>query len=456
MDKKKKNRDRRMVSLLIGLTLVGGVAGYIFMDTFYGEGKLRGYFSQISQVDTSVSEENAIVSQGKMDIDESSYSSFAIFGKNFLLSTKDGVKYFAEMGDHTWNDTFNMNTPQLVSEGDYAAVGDMSGKTIRVYNVEGLLYSVQAEGELMQFALNANGYLSVISKKSDAYHIQIYNATGTLLKGRVEESAGAFPLCSDVSDDNKSFAVSYMDTSDIEPLGKVLFFYINLEDSENYTDSMFAGVEKTEEVIPVIGFMEGGYLAAISDKFVYGISSQGHEAWSYTLQNKLQQVSLTNKEDIILTLGDRLLDQEGYPVGTVLWINHSGKESAQYEAGKEIDYLKSSKYGVVIGTGKDYFGLKPNGKLDWSYRATSEIRDILPMESLEQVMVVSEKEATITEMSGVQTEISNSTEEVQTEPEVVGGTGGLDQTQVVSETESEVENENTEQNQAETTVIEEP
>lgn len=421
--KEDKTKNKGLVTLVIVLTVVGAAAGFVYIDTFYGTARLQGYFADVLQKDTEKEQtENIIDSQEKMAIDESSRTTFATFGESFLLCTKDGVKYFNEMGDRKWNDTFNMTVPQMVSEGKYVAVGDMSGKTVRVYGEDGLLYTVQTEGDLIQFALNSNGYLSVISKGENAYSIQIYNVSGTLLKGRVEETDGVFPLASDVSDDNKTFAVSYLDASDIEPIGRVLFFYINANDSEDYTDSMFAAVEKNDEVIPVIGFMQEGLLAAISDQAVYGISSTGLETWKYPLENRMQRVSLLNKSYVVVALGDAIANMDGREVGTVCWIDHNGRESASYQADEEVDYLQASAQGVVIGVDKVYSGLKNSGKLAWNYRATADVRDILPMVSLGRVMLVTKKEAVITEMKGSQTGSPVASEETKSEHEVVGGT----------------------------------
>ena len=138
---------------------------------------------------------------------------------------------------------------------------------------------------------------------------------GTLLKERVEESNGVYPLCSDVSDDSKVFAVSYLDTTDISPIGRVVLFYIDAEESENHTDSMFAAVEKTDEIIPVIGYMKKGVLAAVSDVNVYGIGSDGAELWAYPLENTIDQASLGHKEYMVLAFGDSVADKDGREKG---------------------------------------------------------------------------------------------------------------------------------------------
>jgi len=290
----------------------------------------------------------------------------------------------------------------MVQEGDYVAVGDMGGKTIRVYDRNGMLYDLQAEGSPVQFALNESGYLSLITKNGDTYRIRIYNTKGTLLKERVEESRGVYPLCSDVSDDSNVFAVSYLDATDISPIGRVVLFYIDAEKSENHTDSMFAAVEKNDEIIPVIGYMEKGVLAVVSDVNIYGIGSDGAELWDYPLENTIDQAALSNKEYIVLALGDSVADKDGREKGTVCWLDNSGKEKASFETGDSVTYLQSAKKGVVIGNGRRYTGVSHSGNENWNYAAAGDLTDLIPMEKLNVVMIVGKEVVSVFDMSKVQ------------------------------------------------------
>lgn len=347
----------------------------------------------------TLSEEETNASVDSMAVDISSKAAMAVFDKEFMLCTKDGVKYFAAMGDQKWNDTFNMTSPAMVQEGEYVAVGDMGGKTVRVYNKNGMLYDLQAEGSPVQFALNEEGYLSLITKTDKSYRIRIYNAKGTLLKERVEESNGVYPLCADISDDSKVFAVSYLDTTDIAPVGRVVLFYIDAEQSEDHTDSMFAAVEKTDEIIPVISYMDRGVLAAISDLSVYGIGSDGTELWAYPLENTIDQAALGNKEHIILALGDSVANKDGKEKGTVHWLDVNGKEKASFETGESVTYLHAGKKGVVVGNDHRYTGVSHNGNEGWQYVATGDLTDLIPMEKLNIAMAVGKDQVIIYNMS---------------------------------------------------------
>ena len=392
------NISNRTLKIIVGvLVLVCLLAGGIYVDTFHGKGLLKEMLSKDTLATPSEAEDNATVES--MAVDISSKATTAVFGNEFLLCTKDGVKYFTSMGDAKWSDTFNMTSPVMTQEGDYVAVGDMGGKTVRVYDRNGMLYDLQAEGSPVQFGLNESGYLSLITRNEKTYRVRVYNTKGTLLKERVEESNGVYPLCSDISDDSKVFAVSYLDTTDISPISRVVLFYIDAEESENHTDSMFAAVEKTDEIIPVIGYMKKGVLAAVSDANVYGIGSDGAELWAYPLENTIDQASLAHKEYMVLAFGDSVADKDGREKGTVCWLDAGGKEKATYEAGESVTYLQSAEKGVVIGTDRRYTGLSHGGNETWQYTATGDLSELIPMGKLNIVMTVGKEQISVFDMT---------------------------------------------------------
>lgn len=398
--KKRKKADKWLKVLIGSLAAVCLLAGGVYLDTFHG-GVLRSFVTKLSRTEGTDGADSRIL--GRIELDNSSKAAIAVFEKEFLLCTKDGVKYYTAIGAQKWNDTFNMSAPTMVREGDYIAVGDMGGKTIRVYDREGLCYDLQTEGSPVQFALNESGYLSLITRSEDTYRIRIYNESGALLKERVEESSGIYPLSSDVSDDSRSFAVSYVDTTDIVPIGRVLLFYIGAEDSENYTDSIFAAaVERSNELIPIVSYRENGVLAVISDQAVYGIGSDGGELWSYPLENTIDQVALGDKAYIVLALGDSVGDRDGREKGTVCWLNDSGVERASFETGDSVTYLIATEKGVVIGNDRSYTGVTHGGNENWSSVMTGEMSDMIPMERLNRVMAVGQDAATVMDLSKAQ------------------------------------------------------
>ncbi len=415
----KKGKSSRTLYIMAAIMLVCaiGVMG-VYLDTFYGSGKIRAWISSWSQSNTA-QQTSVMNTTPVLPLDHTGGTTVLPLDKYFLVCTKDGVKMYESVNNLIWNDTFTMTTPTAIQEEDYAAVGDMSGRVVRVYNTNGLVYQVQAEGSLMQFALNANGYLSLITKEEKGYRISVYDAKGNILKARVEESSGVYPLCSDVSDDNRYFAVSYVDTSDIKLTGRILFFYINSTDSENYADSMFAAVEKNNELPAKLGFMEGNILCVLTDSSLSGYNTSGEENWNIALTNTVSQISFGNKEEVVLALGESLSGMEGVEKNTFIAVSSKGAQKFSNQMEKEITYLYSGADGIVAGCDRNYKGFTLSGRESWTYTATMDLNSIFPLGNIQTVMIVSQESAMLADMRKIQS-TENQQEDQETEPATEG------------------------------------
>lgn len=416
---KNKKHMKRKTKILLGVALCVCIgSGLLYADTMYGSGKIKEIFVHMDK--SNPKQEKKVPSHvvGEVALDAGSNAGFAVFDKSFLLCTKDGAKYYNSYGDQKWNDTFSMTAPSVVQEGKFAAVGDMNGKMVRVYHEAGLQYQVQLEGTLMQFALNTNGYLSLIEKKEGQYEIQVYNNKGTLLKGRIEESKGIYPIATDISDDNKTFAISYVDTTDVYPIGLISFFYINPEDSEQYTDSLFSSVMRNNEVVGAISFRENGVLAAVSDRGIYGFDGK-NTVWEYPVNNNIDYISFQDKNHIVFVLGEGMGAESKEKAGMVYWLKNDGTKDAFFENEKKISYLSAWEDGVIIGTNKTYLGLRHTGNVAWKYQATQDVSELIPMEKFSTVMVVGQESAMICNMTkdGVQPTPMQEQKESQTPKE---------------------------------------
>ena len=166
-------------------------------------------------------------------------------------------------------------------------------------------------------------YVAVID--NGTYRIKIFNNQGKAVTERIEPEKNIFPISIDISDDNTTFAISYIDTTDIEAVSKVVFFYVNGSDGE-YIDNMFGAVEKQDEYIAYISFMDNDKLVAVTDTSVFAMNITGKEIWSYDLPNKLDRVSLSCKDYVALACGESFNGKDGYSNGTVVFLNMNGNE----------------------------------------------------------------------------------------------------------------------------------
>jgi len=382
--KKKHTHSALVIFTLIALLAASGI--YLCREKIFNvAGKIK------KTAETVVSTENKTA----MSIESGSKTTFIGFGKNYLYCTKDGVKYFDSEQNQKWNCTYTMTSPSVVNNGSYTAVAEAQGRSVKVYSEEGELYSVSADGAVMQLSVNSIGSIGLILKTDSGYKVQVYDEKGSLIMERFDEDEGVYPIAVDVSSDKKVLAVSYLDTTDIEMVSKILFFYTGREDTKN-TESgdFFASVEKVGEIVPAIKYMDNGIFMAVGDTTVFTMDSAGKELWNDKISNKIDKIAF-NGEYLVMVLGEALPGEEGAENGTVRILSTAGKQSNDYCVGKSVTYLKAYKNGIVAGSNRDFTALNYNGKMLWEHTATQDVRDIILMSSAESVLYVTNDSADI-------------------------------------------------------------
>lgn len=412
--------NRTYIKITI-LTVLIALALFVFYDTNFGKGLISGKIGTAPTADVGsetisaednanentddLSEEpetaeqtsaesteisNESIPAGSIKLEADGKSTFVAYGKGFMHFTRDGAKFYNNTSSVKWSDSYTMTSPTVVTGGDYSAVVDILGKTAKVYDASGLAYSIQTEETISNMALNKNGHSVVVLNGKNDYRVQAYNAAGTLKFQRFDEDAGVFPVCADISDDNKVLAVAYIDTSDIEIKSKVLFFYTDKADSKKTeTNDMFAACEISDEIIVNIYNMTGDEYVCVSDKRIFAVNSSGDILWENAAGNKIDRFSFSEKGFMAVAYGDQTVsDLESVEPGTVVILNFGGKRTGTFTAGDRVDILYCSPYYTVISVGNNYYGVKVNGKTVWEHTSGQGVKSIIPLDSSGQALYV--------------------------------------------------------------------
>ena len=343
---------------------------------------------QTSAENTEISNEN--IPSGSIKLEADGKSTFVAYGKGFMHFTRDGAKFYNNTSSVKWSDSYTMTSPTVVTGGDYSAVVDILGKTAKVYNASGLAYSIQTEDAITNMGLNKNGHSVVVLNGKSDYRVQAYNASGALKFQRFDEDEGVFPVCADISDNNKVLAVAYIDTSDIEIKSKILFFYTDKEDSKKTeTNDMFAACEVSDEIIVNIYNMTGDEYVCVSDKRVFAVNSSGDILWENAAGNRIDRFSFSEEGFVAVAYGDQTVsDSESVEPGTVVILNFGGKRTGAFAAGGKVDFLYCSPYYTVVSAGNNYYGVKANGKTIWEYSSGQGAKSIIPLDNSGQALYV--------------------------------------------------------------------
>ena len=399
--KNKKINGKVLVILLLFLVC----ASIVYYDSYYGKKYIsnflasNGILKNEKKADKPSTESIPKENKGlNISFEADSKSSFRYIDKGILHCTKDGLKLLDFNGNALWNSTFTMLAPSMTGEGNFTAVTDVLGRNIKVYGVDGELYSIQVSGSIIRASLNNNGYLAVITTNNPDYRVQIFNNEGTEVIKREEKSAGVYPVDVDISDDNKTFAVGYADTNDINLIGKVLLFYTFKEDGKDFSDSMYAAVQRNDELISNVYFMNENKLICVSDKSIFALDAGGGVIWEKALTNKISKLTFSQKNYIVLANGEELSDKEGKEKGTVEYLDLNGKVKSEYSFKEDITYLVAGKEYYVVGILNKYYCISSAGKLLWSYNSVKDIKDFVFLNDFKNVIIQGKDSAEVMKM----------------------------------------------------------
>lgn len=308
-----------------------------------------------------------------------SRTAFRPYGNETLMYTKDGVSYYNSSWETKWTDAYSMAAPIMEERGEYTAIYETGGRSIRLYNKEGLISGIQTTDTIVRVSVAENGYVSVITNGS-SYMVSVYNSIGSLIFQRVESDSGIYPICCDVSPDGEIIAISYMDTTGVIIETKIGLFYIDADAGSGYTDSMFSAVKKEDEIIFEIFFTSNKNLTAIGDRHIITLSSAGTETSCTDVENEILGVGICGNK-IALVYGDELPNKEGKPLGTVAFVSSMGKISVGNAIDAEPDYFYCSNKGIVLGSAGNYYGINTAGNIKWELYS-GDVNGIYPSSSI--------------------------------------------------------------------------
>ncbi len=424
-----KKKNRRVFFMIA--VLIGAMAALIAME--YGNTMSDG---RVSPSDNQVIKTIEFETAGKAD--------FYTFDSYIYYCTKDGIQLLDSEGETLWNDTYTMTAPYMTYDEDVVGVCEPNGRNVRIYNRKGKLYSIDTEMPVVNFSINSNGYSSIVTSSEREYRLNVYNSNGeNMFYGSFQPSDG-MPVASDISNDNKILAVSFLSINDIDMQSKILFYYINNLDADNVetSGSMFASFLEEDCIAAVLHFFDDNSIAAVTDKNIicFEVSSDANEKyrekWSFDLKNRLDVVSVADKKYIYAAYGERLINvDEPYEKGTVHCFDAAGNRKCEIFTERKITGLYPRDDAVIIAMDRKFQAYSSGGSFRWEYNAVQDVNKILFVEEPYTILFVGTNKAEIIKLN----ERYNNEEETSEQP-----------TTAEESTETETEETTTEQISEET------
>ena len=162
-------------------------------------------------------------------------------------------------------ETYDMQQPRAVVEGDILAIADIEGYTVCVFDKEGLRGRISTERPIHAISVSKCGEVAVTMNETSATWIRLFSSTGREIAYLVRYmSIHGYPMSMAISPNGERLTISSLEVVDGVIKTDMAFHSFGAEGAEK-ENNLLADAEFSGEVFPFTHFMSDDIFVAVSD-----------------------------------------------------------------------------------------------------------------------------------------------------------------------------------------------
>lgn len=201
---------------------------------------------------------------------------YAVFLDGYLKYSKDGVSYQDQKENVKWTEAYTMSKPVSAVRGSYAAVADMEGNAVYLYDESGKVGSYSMPYPIQKIMVAEQGVFCVVLDGDGINYIRLYHKNGEVLAEiKTQIEINGYPMAVALSSDGSKLVASYYRVDGIDSQN-VLSFYNFGEGGKGQSGPLIGTVQYDNMLLPKITFMDDDLVCAVGDEkmLVYQVSGK--------------------------------------------------------------------------------------------------------------------------------------------------------------------------------------
>ena len=317
------------------------------------------FFVAVKLVFTFVSyDEYKVVSS--VERNDSPATQVCSFSDGIVKYSNDGISYLSFDGKLIWNQTFEMENPEVDVCGKYITVYDSGGKQIYILNNEELKGSLSTSHAIMRVRIAEQGNVAVLTEDGSACDIQMYRENGlAVAKGEIHIENSGYPMDIALSDDGIKLAVAMLDVTNGSVKTSVGFYNFSSV-GQNEIDNIVGTYSYSGTMMPRIEFVTNDVLFAFGDNqlVVFAGTQKPEQVAQVSVKNEIKSIFYNSDYMGIVTENE----------------NYFPENAAQTEgdiSGEEVQWSEkeNGKYRIVLFDSRG--NEKLSGNFDMEYESIS-------------------------------------------------------------------------------------
>lgn len=321
--------------------------------------------------------------------DDTETAKYIDYGEGYLRYSNDGISYYSKKGNVIWNQTYEMQNPQIKICCDSIAVGDINGSSIYIFNQSGMVGSVDTSLSIVQVEIAKQGVVAAVLEDTNANYINLYSTDGEKIYTVKTTLAGdGYPLDISISDDATKLIASYVYVNGDSIKTNVVFYNFS-EVGQNETERIVGGFNHYDSVIvPDVEFVNDTTAVAIGENVVsiYHIKEYPSLSKEIQIDSEIDRIFIS--DDYI---GLVLKNSDSGDIYKMVVYDLSGKKKFEKTFNTQYSTIKFDGDSILMYNDKVFTLMNMHGKVQLTQNFDLPIESILSTGTRGDYVLISSK-----------------------------------------------------------------
>lgn len=304
------------------------------------------------------------------------------YQNSLLKFSKDGATYVDEKGKAVWNETFAMKMPTADVSGEYAAIADMNGNDVYIFNTQGKVSSTTMPYKICDIAVASQGEFAVILEDEKVNYINIYDKNGeqiSEIQTTIDKSG--YPMDMDLSNDGTKLFSTYLYLDGVDVKNGLAAYNFGPVGVNENADRLMGGYQLEDTLVPKVEFLDNNTICAFGDNqiILYSMREKPSEKARIALKSEVQSVVYNDKYVgiVIPNEEEAKKNEEKAPYVLELY-NTSGRKVMTQKIDFSYENVRMTRDEIVFTGGTECRIYTVKGKLKFSYTFSKNVVDMVP------------------------------------------------------------------------------
>lgn len=318
----------------------------------------------------------------KTNVKNSSMLDYIAYRNSLLKYSKDGATYVDEKGNQVWNETFAMKMPSADVCGKYAAIADLNGNDVYVFDEEGKVSSTTMPYTISDIAVASQGEFAVILEGDKVNYINLYDKNGEQISEiQTTLDKSGYPMDVDLSYDGEKLFSTYLyiDGANIKN-GLAAYNFGPVGVNEN-ADRLMGGYQLEDTVVPKVEFMDNNTICAFGDNefIIYSMREKPSEKAKIIFEQEVKSV-VYNQEyvGVIVSNDEEIKEGEKRAPYVLQLYNTNGRRVMSQKIDFNYNNVRMTNKEIVLTGGNECRIYTIKGGLKFSYAFNKNVVDLIP------------------------------------------------------------------------------